>query len=76
MARYCNPAVDSLLERAISDPSGGSALWQAALQQIEDDAPAVFMYALLSVFPMHRRLRDVRLRPESPWLQLWSWRAG
>jgi peptide/nickel transport system substrate-binding protein len=76
VARYCNPAVDSLLERAISDPSGGSALWQAALRQIEDDAPAVFMYALLSVFPMHRRLRDVRLRPESPWLQLWSWRAG
>jgi peptide/nickel transport system substrate-binding protein len=76
VARYCNPAVDSLFDRAIRDPSGGGALWQAALQRIEDDAPAVFMYAPLSVYPVNRRLRNVRLRPESPWLQLWSWQAG
>jgi peptide/nickel transport system substrate-binding protein len=76
VARYCNPAVDSLFERAIGDPSGGGAIWQAALRRIEDDAPAVFLYAPLSVYPVNRRLRDVRLRPGSPWLQLWSWRAG
>jgi len=76
VGRYCNPRVDSLLERAIGDPTGGAATWQAALRQIEEDAPAVFMYAPLNVYPVSRRLRDVRLRPESPWLQLWSWRAG
>ncbi|MGH7631184.1 MAG: ABC transporter substrate-binding protein [Gemmatimonadales bacterium] len=76
VAKYCNPRVDSLLERAIADPGGGGATWQAALRQIEEDAPAVFMYAPLYVYPVSRRLRDVRLRPESPWLQLWSWRAG
>ena len=76
VAKYCNPTVDSLLERAISDPSGGGATWQAALRQIEEDAPAVFMYAPLNVYPVSRRLHDVQLRPESPWLQLWSWRAG
>ncbi|HET8622468.1 MAG TPA: peptide ABC transporter substrate-binding protein [Gemmatimonadales bacterium] len=76
VAKYCNPKVDSLLERAMTDPSGGSATWQAALQLIEEDAPAVFMYAPLNVYPVSRRLHDVRLRPESPWIQLWSWRAG
>jgi peptide/nickel transport system substrate-binding protein len=76
VARYCNPVVDSLFDRAIRDPSGGGALWQAALRRIEDDAPAVFLYAPLSVYAVNRRLRNVRLRPESPWLQLWSWRAG
>lgn len=76
VAKYCNPRVDSLLEHAIRDPRGGGATWQAALRQIEEDAPAVFMYAPLNVYPVNRRLRDVRLRPESPWLQLWSWRAG
>lgn len=76
VAKYCNPRVDSLLERAISDPDGGGPTWQEALRQIEEDAPAVFMYAPLNVYPVNRRLRDVRLRPESPWLQLWSWRAG
>lgn len=76
VAGYCNPAVDSLLDRAIRDPSGGGALWQAALRRIEEDAPAVFMYAPLSIYPVSRRLHNVRLRPESPWLQLWSWRAG
>ncbi len=76
VAKYCNPKVDSLLERAISDPRGGGPTWQEALRQIEEDAPAVFMYAPFNVYPVSRRLRDVRLRPESPWLQLWSWRAG
>jgi peptide/nickel transport system substrate-binding protein len=76
VAKYCNPKVDSLLERAISDPRGGGATWQAALRQIEEDAPAVFLYAPLNVYPVSRRLHDVRLRPESPWIQLWSWRAG
>lgn len=76
VAKYCNPRVDSLLERAMSDPGGGGATWQEALRQIEEDAPAVFMYAPVNVYPVSRRLRDVRLRPESPWLQLWSWRAG
>jgi peptide/nickel transport system substrate-binding protein len=76
VAKYCNPAVDSLFERAISDPAGGAPAWQAALRQIEADAPAVFMYAPLNIYPVSRRLRDVRLRPESAWLQLWSWHAG
>jgi peptide/nickel transport system substrate-binding protein len=76
VAKYCNPTVDSLLERAIRDPHGGGETWQAALRQIEADVPAVFMYAPFNVFPVSRRLRDVQLRAESPWIQLWSWRAG
>jgi peptide/nickel transport system substrate-binding protein len=76
VGKYCNPRVDSLFEHAIRDPSGGAETWQAALRQIEEDAPAVFLYAPLNIYAVNRRLRDVRLRPESPWLQLWSWRAG
>ncbi|HEU5170994.1 MAG TPA: ABC transporter substrate-binding protein [Gemmatimonadales bacterium] len=75
VAKYCNPRVDSLLDVAIANP-GGSAAWQAVLQRIEADVPAVFMYAPMSVMAVSRRLRDVKLRPESPLLFLWEWLAG
>jgi peptide/nickel transport system substrate-binding protein len=70
---YCNPAVDSLMERAIAAGAGAGKLWQAVLKQIEADAPAVFMYAPSNVFAVSRRVGTVRLRPESSWRDLWQW---
>jgi peptide/nickel transport system substrate-binding protein len=73
VAGYCNPAVDSLMERAIALPNGADKAWQAVLQRIEADAPAVFVYATSTVFAVSRRVGTVRLRPESAWRDLWQW---
>jgi peptide/nickel transport system substrate-binding protein len=73
VAGYCNPAVDSLMDRAITVGTGADKAWQEVLQRIEADAPAVFVYAPSSVFAVSRRVDIVRLRPESPWRDLWQW---
>jgi ABC-type transport system substrate-binding protein len=75
VARYCDPTVDSLIERAIASSDGARDAWHAALRQIEDDAPAAFMYAPSYVFAVNRRLGNVTIRPESSWIALWKWTA-
>ncbi|HET7600887.1 MAG TPA: ABC transporter substrate-binding protein [Gemmatimonadales bacterium] len=70
---YCDPAVDSLMERAIAARSGADRLWQEVLRRIEADAPAAFLYAPSYVFAVNRRVATVRLRPESAWRDLWQW---
>jgi peptide/nickel transport system substrate-binding protein len=74
VARYCEPAVDSLLARAIFSTDDPSPHWRAALRRIEADAPAAFLYAAVLPYVVHRRFEDVRIRPEAPWLSLWQWR--
>jgi peptide/nickel transport system substrate-binding protein len=74
-AHYCNPKVDSLINRAITRSGGGAEAWQAALRQIEDDAPAAFMYTPSYVYGVNRRFENVSIRPESSWMQLWKWTA-
>lgn len=75
-AHYCNPTVDSLIERAIVSSDRAADAWHAALRQIEDDAPAAFMYAPSFVYAVHRRFGNVTIRPESSWLLLWKWTTG
>ena len=75
-AHYCNPTVDSLIERAIGSSDRAGEAWHAALRQIEDDAPAAFMYAPSYVYAVHRRFGNVTIRPEASWLLLWKWTAG
>ena len=73
VARYCDPAVDSLLESAARATDDAGAAWHAVLTRIEDDAPAVFMYAPSYVYAVNRRFTNVRIRPESSWLALREW---
>jgi peptide/nickel transport system substrate-binding protein len=75
VAHYCNPRVDSLIERAVADREHAPDLWRAVLRQIEDDAPAAFMYTPSYVYAVSRRFENVAIRPESSWLQLWTWTA-
>ena len=76
VGRYCNPAVDSLIETAIRTSAGAGQAWHAALRRIEDDAPAVFMYNLSYMYAVNRRFTNVRIRPESAWLGLREWTVG
>jgi peptide/nickel transport system substrate-binding protein len=76
VARYCDPAVDSLLDAATRATDRAREAWQAVLRRIESDAPAVFMYAPSYVYAVHRRFTNVRIRPESSWLALREWTVG
>ena len=76
VAGYCDPLVDSLMQEAIGTLGDSRALWQAVLRRIEEDAPAAFLYAPTYVYAVHRRYRDVTIRPESSWISLWRWSVG
>jgi peptide/nickel transport system substrate-binding protein len=70
---YCNPEVDSLIARAIYQTGDGLATWRAALETIEYDAPAAFIYSPLVIFGIDSRFGNVALVPYSYWLDLWRW---
>ena len=76
VARYCDPAVDSLLDRAILARNDARSIWHEVLRRIEDDAPAAFLYAQTYAFVVNRRFRDVAIRPESSWSAVWRWKVG
>jgi peptide/nickel transport system substrate-binding protein len=76
VARYCDPTVDSLIERATLGGPRTAETWRAALTRIEDDTPAAFMYAPLYVYAVNRRFTNVTIRPESSWLALREWRVA
>ncbi|HEU4680973.1 MAG TPA: ABC transporter substrate-binding protein [Gemmatimonadales bacterium] len=69
--RYANPAFDSLLSAASreGDVEKARRLWRQALDTINADAPAIFLYSLANVAAVHRRLRGVELDP-------YSWASG
>ncbi|NOT07561.1 MAG: peptide ABC transporter substrate-binding protein [Gemmatimonadales bacterium] len=73
VGQYCNPAVDSLLDRAIYSTRRGDAEWRAAYAALQRDYPAVFLASSSSVFAIHSRFRGVTLRPESYYADIWRW---
>jgi peptide/nickel transport system substrate-binding protein len=72
-ARYCDPAVDSLLDLARRTGDHAAETYLSALRRIEADAPAVFMYAPSYLAVVARRFGNVRIRPESLWMALREW---
>jgi peptide/nickel transport system substrate-binding protein len=73
VGHYCNPAVDSLIERAISAPVPEPRLWREAYARLQADVPAVFLYAPSIPVAVHTRFRHVTIRPESFYGDLWRW---
>lgn len=73
VGRYCNPAVDSLVNAARFTPGDPSAHWREVLARIQADAPAIFLYAPATVFAVSTRYREATLRPDSPWGDLRRW---
>jgi peptide/nickel transport system substrate-binding protein len=66
---YASPAFDSLFAAASAAPSRPAAepLWHAALERLNDDAPAVWIYSPRNNAAVHRRFEHVTIRPDS-WL--------
>ena len=74
--RYGNPDFDSLLMRAQQETEVPAArrLWREAMDTLNADAPAIFLYALANRAAVQRRLENVKLDPYS-WLSgLGEWR--
>jgi peptide/nickel transport system substrate-binding protein len=76
VAKYCNPRVDSLIQRAVLERNKPGEVWHQVLQQIEADAPAIFLYAPTYVYAVRRRFRNVTISPVSSWLLLREWSVG
>jgi peptide/nickel transport system substrate-binding protein len=75
VAKYCNPRVDSLIERAVLGQGDPAKVWIAALRQIEVDASATFLYTPTYVYAVKRRFRNVTISPVSSWQLLYQWSA-
>jgi peptide/nickel transport system substrate-binding protein len=66
---YRSAAFDSLLAAASAAPTraAGLALWAKVLGQLNEDAPAVFLYTPRNNAAIHSRFDHVSIRPDS-WL--------
>ncbi|HEX7024956.1 MAG TPA: peptide ABC transporter substrate-binding protein [Gemmatimonadales bacterium] len=70
---FCDPGLDSLLDRAIYTSRGSARDWQAAYARLQSDVPAVFLGSPSTMFAVHSRYRNVTVRPESLYGDLWRW---
>lgn len=63
LAMYANSKADSLLSQArgTSDPSARSSLYQQFVQQVQNDEPAVFLYAPDFLYAVPQNLEGVQL---------------
>jgi peptide/nickel transport system substrate-binding protein len=74
---YANPVFDSLLAAASreTDVSRAKGKWREAMDTLNADAPAIFLYALANTAAVSRQLKDVKIDPYS-WLSgLPEWRV-
>jgi peptide/nickel transport system substrate-binding protein len=74
VGQYCNPQVDSLMERAITGRGDVRRLWRDAVRAVNQDVPAVFVFAPANAMAVHRRFANAVIRPEGWWSGLWRWR--
>jgi len=74
---YGNPAFDALFERATAtaDPGVARRLYWEAMDTLNADAPAIFLYSPTNTAAVSRRLTGVEIDPYA-WLnELPSWRV-
>lgn len=74
--RYASAEFDRLVDRAIAETSHERArgLWRGAIETINADAPAVFLYSLENIAAVHDRVQNVQIRPDSWAALLRTWR--
>jgi len=74
--RYASAPFDQLVEQAGTtfDRTAARSHWRAAMELINQDAPAVFLFAVRNVAAIHRRVDNVTIRPDSWWALVRTWR--
>ncbi|HXF95344.1 MAG TPA: peptide ABC transporter substrate-binding protein, partial [Gemmatimonadales bacterium] len=74
-SRYANPEFDRLVARAAAAPAPQNRrLWEAVLRLLNDDAAGIWLYAINNIAAVHSRVADVRIRPDSWWALVRTWR--
>lgn len=75
---YSDTLFDSLVARAATVRSRSAArrLWDEALRRINDDAPAVWLFAPMPVAAVSDRFENVTIRPDDWSATLWTWRIA
>ncbi len=68
---YVNPVVEKLFADAMAEPSAAAAraAWRTALDSLNADAPALFLYTPVQVAAVSRRVQQLTIDP-------YSWLAG
>jgi peptide/nickel transport system substrate-binding protein len=72
---YRNPMFDALLDSALAafDPSRAKSYASRAFQTAVDDAPAIWLYDVVTVAGVHRRIEVADLRADGWWAGLSDW---
>jgi peptide/nickel transport system substrate-binding protein len=72
---YRNPQVDALLDSALTsfDAARAKQYMSRAYQIMVDDAPAIWLYDVLTVAGIHKRIRTPGLRADGWWNSLADW---
>ena len=72
---YMSPSFDALLDSAIAsfDPAATKAYARRAYQVLIDDAPAIWLYDVLTIAGVHRRVRTPGMRADGYWAGLADW---
>jgi len=74
--RYVDPAFDQLVDEAGTtfDRDKARRIWRSAMEVLNQDAPAVFLFAPQNVAAIHRRIENAVIRPDSWWALVRTWR--
>lgn len=73
--RYSNPRFDALVDSATKsfDVAKARQYYHRAYQTLVDDAPAVWLYDVLTIGGLHKRIRPTGLRADGWWPNLADW---
>jgi peptide/nickel transport system substrate-binding protein len=73
---YANPTFDRQIAAAASatTPEAAKAAWIAAFGTLAHDAPGIMLFSVDNIAAVDSRVADVRVRPDSWWALLWTWR--
>jgi peptide/nickel transport system substrate-binding protein len=72
---YRNPRFDALLDSAIAsfEPTAAKAYARRAFEVLVNDAPAIWLYDVVGLAGVHRRVRTPGLRADGYWAGMADW---
>jgi peptide/nickel transport system substrate-binding protein len=75
---YSNPRFDQLVDEATTtfDRDTARARWKQALNVINADAPAVWLFTPIGVAGVHDRIENVSIPWDEYWKSIWTWRVA